>query len=196
MTFADRALAVVQLLRTDASISDETIAWFRLQGGRCQDQASLVAIVTLSQEAVADNFGTVELNGVVGGTIDLATATFNDVQNDSLVLIIRKRSTPQWCYFLSSEGAMASLAELAVDASRAVWVVAAFEAFSTGNLRVSPWGGPQAYEGLQDEVELPRKLVRDQTHTLTPNSVIPWLLVAAPAQPSPLFDYWRPPVPM
>jgi hypothetical protein len=191
MTFADRALSLVEQLRTDASIFDETIAWFRLQGGRCPDQAGLDGIVALSQEAVADNFGTVELTGVVGGAIDLSTVSFNDVRNDALVLTIRKRSTPGWCFFLSGAGAMASLADLAVDAPRAVWVASGQEAFSTGTLHVCPWGGPEAYEGLEDEGELPRKLVRDQTHTLTPNSVIPWLLVTAPAQPSPLFARWR-----
>jgi hypothetical protein len=191
MTFADRTLALIQQLRSDASESDETTEWFRLQGATCRDQASLAAIVAISLEAVADNFGTVELNGRVGGQINLTTATFDDVQNDSLVLTIRKHSTPHWCYFLSGEGAIRALAELAAGAPKAVWVAASFDAFSTGSLLVCPWGGPQEYEGLRDEMESPRKLVRDQTHNLTSISVIPWLLLAPPEQPSPIFARWR-----
>jgi hypothetical protein len=168
-----------------------TIAWFRLQSAACTDQAGLAAIVAVSQEAMADNFGTVELSGQVGGQINTTTATFNDVQNDNLVLTLRKRSTPQWCYFLSGEGAIGALTELTMGVPRAVWVAESFHAFSTGNLHLCPWGGPQEYEGLGDEMELPRKLVRDQTHNLTSNSVIPWLLVAPPAQPSPIFARWR-----
>jgi hypothetical protein len=199
MTFADRALAVIQQLRTDASVPDETIVWFRLHAAVCRDPAGLAAIIALSQEAATDGFGTVELNGQVGGAINLTTATFHNVQDDTLALTIRKHATPQWCYFLSTEGATTSLAELAVGPARAVWVAGPCEAFSTGTLHICPWGGPRGYAGLHEEMELPRKLVRDQTYNLTPHSVIPWLLVHPPAQPSPLwpaqpsplFTRWR-----
>jgi hypothetical protein len=191
MTFADRALAVIQLLHTPGATTDETIEWFRIQSGRCADQGCFAAIVALSQEAVAENFGTVELNGAVGGPINLTTAAFDNVRNDNLVLIIRKRLNPQWNYFLSNEGAIASLNELATGTPKAVWVAAAFESFATGNLLICPWGGPQQYAGVTDDLELPRKLVRDQTHMHTASSVIPWLLVAPPAHPSLLFTQWR-----
>jgi len=139
-----------------------------------------------------DGIAELEVFAHVGGKLNLASATTDDIENEEITFRLEKKITTDWCFFLTDKAFTNALEDEAFcTVPRAIWVASSFEHFTTGMWTISSWNGPRNHKPPTDPFELPRKLVRDQTHEMTTRTVDPWLLRGEPPKPSSVFDCWR-----
>ncbi len=170
----------------------ETLDLLRITETECISNDSLRELSAVTRQFVAEGFGEIAIEGVIAGPINPSEALCDEYRGEKFRLTIQKHSTPSWCYFLTLSGWERALQnEAFIASSKAVWVAADFEEFSSYRLRVSPWGNEKTHvPGGTDQFERPRRLVRDQTYANAPADIRPWLLTG-PAKPSVVFDVWK-----
>jgi hypothetical protein len=139
-----------------------------------------------------DGIGELELFAQVGGKLNLASATVEEIEDEKITFQLKKKITADWCFFLTNKAFANALEDEAFcTVPRMIWVASSFERFATGMWTISSWNDKGKHIPPRDPFELPRKLVRDQTHEMTTRTVDPWLLRGEPPKPSDIFECWR-----
>lgn len=110
-------------------------------------------------------------------------------------VIITKLSTNGWVYFATVDGFRRWLksfsAGQAISPDRlCVWIAGEFAPFTTFQHAISPFFSDKLLPEIEQKPEKPWKLVRDLTHSYTPSSINPWLILETPTAPSMIYEAW------
>ncbi|MDR6679520.1 hypothetical protein [Pseudomonas oryzihabitans] len=110
-------------------------------------------------------------------------------------IIITKHSSDKWIYFATIAGFRDWLKSFAAGKaipteSLCVWVAGVFAPFSTFQHTVRPFFSDKSLPKIEQKPEKPWKLVRDLTHSYTPSSISPWLILESPTAASLIYDSW------
>jgi hypothetical protein len=173
-----------------AAVTSEVLESYRVDRVSCSTPELLNELKSVAGELVRAQLGSVRLFGEVEEEIDLATATLDRVRDDRLTVIFEKPITDKWAVFYTEHGFISALSG-DVLSRRVVWVAADFTEFATYSTLICRWGGPREFDWPKNELESPRKLVRDRTHYKTPAEIAPWLLARPPRRSSESFEGWR-----
>lgn len=185
---------VADTLRTLAgqpgAVLSETLAVCRVDGASCIDARALADLAAAAKFVADHGYGGLDVFGTITGQFDPAVIPFDQIGGETLQIVLRKERRDGWCYFVTVKGFGTALNDGLVAEPLTIWVSETFEPFSALTLTVSPWDGPTTPPVVDRLPELPRKLVRDQSHGRAPSAIGAWLLVARPAKPSPVFSAW------
>ncbi|OYQ00877.1 hypothetical protein [Pseudomonas mandelii] len=110
-------------------------------------------------------------------------------------VILTKVSTDGWVYFVTVAGFRHWLksfsAGQAISPERlCIWVAGEFAPFATFQHAVRPFFADKFLPEIGQKPEKPWKLVRDLTHSYTPSSISPWLILESPTSPSVIYEAW------
>lgn len=166
---------------------------YRARGINRTDAGWLDRTRAFAAQFQSTGIGKLELFAEIAGPLDLDSVSAEDVHDDLITLRLTKIDIPnEWCYFLTEKAFAASIAnETFNTVPRAIWVASEFQPFATGAWTISPWNGSRNHIPPAERFELPRKLVRDQTHEMTAARVDPWLVRGEIPEESSVFDSWR-----
>ncbi len=169
----------------------EDVTVCRIDGVLCSDAALLSRLAKAAQLAADGGFGGLDIFGAVTELIEPAITPFDEVQGDTLQIVLRKANSPGWRYFVTCQGFERMLGDEELLAQPlTVWVNENFDPFAAATLLVTTWNSAKL--APEDSLlERPRKLVRDQTHDSAPAAIGPWMLTKAPKKESQVFAAWR-----
>lgn len=129
--------------------------------------------------------------GDISGEIDVKTTPLEALQQEKLHIRLEKIQQDDIAVFITLDGLSSALEDLAFTAKqRRIWLPFNFQRFTTASLAFSAWGQRQELPNAL-LFDSPRKLVRDQTHRLTPDSLSAWYLVEGGLDQSAVFKVWR-----
>ena len=186
-------LRFARSLYNSAPLETEDLNEYRAREINRTDAAWLDTARMFAAQFQSDGLGKLELFAEIAGPLNLDSVSAEDIHEDLITLRLTKNEIPnEWCYFLTEKAFVASIAnETFNTVPRAIWVASQFQAFATGAWTISPWNGSRNHIPPVEPFELPRKLVRDQTHNMTAARVDPWLVRGEMPEASSVFDSWR-----
>ncbi|QNH77105.1 hypothetical protein GGD92_02110 [Pseudomonas protegens] len=141
------------------------------------------------------DLGLLELFGDVAGRLGIAEMEWDDIEGESLTIILEKTSQDDRCFFFSQKGFKSWLEGLSVTSQnvsdrKCIEITDDFSEFSTFLFTVKQFGSPRTLPDFKQAPEKPGKLVRDFTQRFTPQYIDPWLLIDKPAKTSESFRTW------
>jgi hypothetical protein len=179
------------LYGNDPPLEVEDIDEYRAREIRSSDSDMLDRIRIFAEQFEREGTGTLEIYAGVSGKLELDSTTIDDIENEQITFRLEKKVTAEWCFFLTETAFANALEDEAFcTVPRAIWVASRFERFATGMWTICPWDGPKKHTSPAAFFELPRKLVRDQTHEMTTRTVDPWLIRGEPPASSSVFNCW------
>jgi hypothetical protein len=139
--------------------------------------------------------GKLELFADVAGRLAIASLEFDDIEGESLAVILEKTVEENRCFFFSQKGFKGWLENLSVtDPSlknrTCVEIADDFSEFSTFLFSVKPFGSELSLPDSKQAPEKPGKFVRDFTQKFTPQYINAWLINNRPAEFSDYFLTW------
>ncbi|RWX69619.1 hypothetical protein EN780_05715 [Mesorhizobium sp. M4B.F.Ca.ET.089.01.1.1] len=181
----------VALSKFEGATTSESTTICRVDNFSELDAATYILISQAADIATDEQIGNLKLFGNISGEIDLRHSTYADLIGETLHLRLEKLDRGNVVSFITIAGLQTALADMTFIARRqCVWLPFDFEQFKTGTAVFCGWG--KCTEPPPHQVfDSPRKLVRDQTHRLTPDSLSPWYLVEGGHDMSAVFELWR-----
>jgi hypothetical protein len=139
--------------------------------------------------------GKLELFAEVAGRLEIANVEGDDIDGESLTVILEKSTKDDRCFFFSQKGFKGWLEGLSVTGQslknrKCIEIIGDFSEFSTFLFSVKPFGSEWSLPDFKQAPEKPGKLVRDFTQRFTPQYIDAWLLNDKPAESSEAFRTW------
>lgn len=110
-------------------------------------------------------------------------------------VILSKLFVEGWIYFATVEGFRLWLKSFSAGQAIApdrlcVWVAGDFAPFATFQHAIRPFHADKSLPDIEQKPEKPWKLVRDLTHSYTPSSISPWMILDTPVASSVVYETW------
>lgn len=181
-----------RLATSEGAVIAETTSVCRVDQILDMTGADFDLIAKLASTMSAADLGTLAVFGNVSGAVDLVKGNASSIEGEATSVRLTKTDQPNGTYFVTRTGVDAALADPQfMLVARRVWIAEEFLPFRTKQCVYSPWGAAIDQSMPEDGFDSPARLVRDQSHRLTPTDIRPWYLVVPGNEECDVFSMWK-----
>lgn len=181
-----------RLAASEGAVLAETTSVCRVDQISDMTGADFDLIAKLAPTMSATDLGTLAVFGNVSGAVDLVVGNASSIDGEAASVRLTKTDQPNSAYFVTKTGLEAALGNPQfMLVARRIWIADDFLPFRTKQCVYSPWGVAVDQSMSEDGFDSPSRLVRDQSHRLTPTDIRPWYLIVPGDEGSDVFSMWR-----